>query len=183
MKFFKCYNTGKIEGNEAGGICAYNWVIGTSIFEQCYNYGEIKGKNATAGITGLLQVDGSKVCNCYNFGKITGTKIAGIVWGNNDKIKVVSCYNVGKLEGNTILGITYKGVTNNCYYLTNYGVSSENATEVTSEQLKELATTLDKTYTIDDENNKITINEHTSQNVWKNDTNNKNEGYPIFKWQ
>lgn len=184
MKFFKCYNMGKIEGNnEAAGICAYNWVIGTSIFEQCYNFGEINGKSATAGITGLLQVDGSKVCNCYNFGKITGTRIAGVVWGNNDKIKVVSCYNIGELNGTTKYGISYKGVTENCYYLTNRGVSSENATEVTSEQLKGLATTLDKSYTIDDENNTITINENTSQNVWKNDSNNKNEGYPIFNWQ
>lgn len=124
-----------------------------------------------------------KIINCYNSGKITGTKIAGIVWGNNEKIKAISCYNVGELEGKTLYGISYKGITANCYYLTNHGISTENATEVTSNELRNLVPTLDKTYNIDEENNTVTINENTSQNVWKNDNENKNEGYPILNWQ
>lgn len=149
--------------------------------------GNISGNNWIGGIGGYIGETGSegKIINSYNFGKITGTKITGIVWGNNDKIKVVSCYNAGELNSSSTnkYGICSKGVIENCYYLTNRGVSTENATEITSEQLKGLTKTLDKTYTIDDENNTITINENTSQNVWKNDTDNKNEGYPIFNWQ
>ena len=184
MKFIKCYNTGKVEGKCAAGICGYNWVIGTSIFDQCYNLGKIiGGTDATGGITGHIQVEGSQLCNCYNFGKITGTKVAGIAWGNNNKVKVISCYNLGELNGATKYSISYKGNIGNCYYLTNCGIATENAIEVTDEELKNLATTLDKTYTIDDENNTITINENTAQNVWKSDTENKNEGYPIFMWQ
>ena len=125
-------------------------------------------------------MEGSKISNCYNFGKIIGKKISGIAWGNSEKIKIISCYNSGFLEGITKYGITYKGIAKNCYYLTNCGTTSENSTEVSNEQLKEMASTLDRTYTIDDENNIITINENTFQNVWKEDSDNKNQGYPIL---
>ncbi len=183
MKFSKCYNTGKIEGTGiTGGICGYNWVIGTTVFEECYNIGEINGNNA-AGITGFLQVEGSKVCNCYNFGKIKGKTSSGIVWNNSDKIKIISCYNAGELEGTTKYEITNKGIIENCYYISNQGTAIGNSLEVTSEQLKTLAPTLDKAYTIDEETGAVTISETEIQNVWKEDTENKNEGYPIFKWQ
>ena len=62
-------------------------------------------------------------------------------------------------------------------------ISTENALEVTSDDLKTLAPTLDKAYTIDEETGEITISETEIQNVWKADTNNKNQGYPIFDWQ
>ena len=182
MKFSKCYNTGKIEGTSVAGICGYNWVIGTSIFDQCYNAGEIKGTSA-AGITGDLSVEGSKLSNCYNLGKITGTKVSAIAWGSKDIIRLVACYNAGELEGTTKYGITYKGVTKNCYYLTNQGISTENALEVTSDDLKTLAPTLDKAYTIDEETKEIEVSETEIQNVWKADIDNKNQGYPIFDWQ
>ena len=184
MKFIKCYNTGTIEGkNDVAGICGYNWVIGVSIFEECYNLGEIKGNSNVAGITGLIQVEGSKLCNCFNHGKITGTKISGVAWGKNDKVKMISCYNSGELYGTTKYGISSNGNIKNCYYLIGQTTLTENATGVSSEQLKSLATTLDKTYTIDEENNTITINDNTSQNVWEQDTNNINQGYPILEFQ
>ena len=183
INFKKCYNSGKIEGTgPTGGICGYNWVIGTTVFEECYNIGEINGNNA-AGITGFLQVEGSKVCNCYNFGKIKGKTSSSIVWNNSDKIKIISCYNAGELEGTTKYEITNRGIIENCYYISNQGISKENALEVTSEQLKTLAPTLDKAYTIDEETGAVTISETEIQNVWKEDSENKNEGYPIFKWQ
>ena len=49
------------------------------------------------------------------------------------------------------------------------------------EQLKNLDTLLDRAFTIDNENNTITISETEKQNVWKKDD--QNEGYPIFMWQ
>ncbi|MBR0427694.1 MAG: hypothetical protein IJK18_05810 [Clostridia bacterium] len=155
-----------------------------AIIINCYNEGKIEEKKSVGGIGGDYGAGANcKIINCYNKGKILGKMFGGISGGNNTNTKYVSCYNVGELEGNTKFGISYKGVTENCYYLTGQGSSTENATEVTSEELKNLAITLDKTYTIDDENNTITINENTSQNVWKNDTGNKNEGYPILNWQ
>ena len=183
IKFSKCYNTGKIEGTgPTGGICGYNWVLGTTIFEECYNIGEINGNNA-AGITASLVVEGSKVCNCYNFGKIKGKTTSGIVGDNGNKIKIISCYNAGELEGTTKYEITNKGIIENCYYISNQGTAIGNALEVTGEQLKTLAPTLDKAYTIDEETGAVTISETEIQNVWKEDTENKNEGFPIFKWQ
>ncbi len=185
-KISKCYNLGKISGtSKIAGIVGYNHVTKGTTIEKCYNVGSISGNNMIAGIGGYIGETGNegKIINCYNCGKITGTKITGIVWGNNEKIKVISCYNVGELEGKTLYGISYKGVTANCYYLTKHGILTENATEVTSNELKELATTLDKTYNIDEENNLVTINENTSQNIWKKDNENKNNGYPILNWQ
>ena len=184
MSFVKCYNTGKVEGtNSVAGICASNWVIGASTFDQCYNLGDIIGNTNTAGITGPLQVVGSKVSNCYNFGSVTGSRIAGIVWGNNDTVNIISCYNVGELNGTTKYGISFKGKINNCYFLTGNGTATGDAIEVSSQDLKNLATTLDKSFTIAEENNEVTLSDTEVQGVWKNDTNGINEGYPVFTWQ
>lgn len=184
-KIFQCYNIGKVSGNDCiGGIMGYAWITELFTIEQCYNTGEISGNNKVGGIGGDYGAGANcKIINCYNKGKILGKMFGGISGGNNTNTKYVSCYNVGELEGNIKFGISYKGVVENCYYLTGKGSSTETAMEFTDEELKNLATTLDKTYTIDDENNTITINENTAQNVWKSDTENKNEGYPIFMWQ
>ena len=121
--------------------------------------------------------------NCFNSGRIIGKKITGIIWAGNDKIKVISCYNVGELEGTTKYEISSAGIIENSYYISNQGTAIGNALEVTGEQLKTLAPTLDKAYTIDEETGAVTISETEIQNVWKEDSENKNEGFPIFKWQ
>lgn len=184
MDFIKCYNIGKIEGgNDVGGICAYNWVIGVSTFDQCYNFGEVIGNNNACGITGHIQVEGGKISNCYNFGKLTGARVFGIAFANSDTIKTISCYNAGELNGTTKYGVSNRGSIENCYYLTNCGVATENATEVTSEELKNIDTLLDKAFAINEENDSITISEQEKQNIWTKDNENKNNGYPIFNWQ
>ena len=54
---------------------------------------------------------------------------------------------------------------------------------VTSEELKNIDTLLDKAFAINEENDSITISEQEKQNIWTKDNENKNNGYPIFNWQ
>ncbi|MBR3002956.1 MAG: hypothetical protein IKF38_05310 [Clostridia bacterium] len=170
-KISRCYNIGTILGtrNRIGGILGYNHINSGTVVEQCYNNGDVSGTITVGGIVGLIGETGNpnSIYNCYNTGKVSGTSVAGIAYGNNDKVKFVSCYNTGELNSNTKYGITYKGNVENCYYLTNHGISTESATEVTSEQLKNLAPTLDQAFTIDEDANTITIDNTKSQNVWK----------------
>ncbi len=184
-KIFQCYNTGIISGTtNVGGILGCSWILESFTIEQCYNNGKISGNNNVAGISGSYGGGSNcNVLNCYNSGNITGSKIGGIVFVGKNSTKVISCYNIGKLEGTTKYEIANSGIIKNCYYLGNQENSIGNEVKITSEQLKTLAPTLDKAYTIDEETGTVTISETEIQNVWKEDTENKNEGYPIFKWQ
>ena len=161
-----------------------NHIASGTRIEECYNIGEISGKDNIGGIGGGIG-NGSNVgyiINCYNSGRIVGNRIMGIV-GSGSGIKTISCYNLGELEGTTKYGISNKGNIENCYYLANNGTSTGNAVGVTNEEMKEKYVLLDRAFTIDDENNVITISETEKQNVWIKDDKNKNSGYPIFNWQ
>ena len=186
-KVFRCYNLSKISGaNHVGGIIGSNHVGENQIFEQCYNKGEIVGISKVGGIGGLIGTNGKRnsIINCYNSGNLEGTLIAGIAFVNNNvNIKMISCYNYGILNSNKKYEISDRGNIKNCYYISNQETATGNAEEVTSEQLKNLAPTLDKAHTIDEETGEITISETETQKVWKEDTESKNQGYPIFAWQ
>ena len=179
QKIAKCYNLGNItaSGSKIGGIVGYNHTNANNVIEKCFNKGDITGVSYIGGVAGWIGQTGAanSIFNCYNTGKVTGNAIAGVVYGNNDKVMVVSCYNIGELEGKTKYGVTYKGNVENCYYLTNRGNSNEKAMEVTSEELMSYAPILDKAFEIDNENNTITIDEETKQGVW---TSGEEEKYP-----
>lgn len=126
--------------------------------------------------------------NSYNTGIVKGDWIAGISitspYVSNAVSIIVSCYNSGLLIGTNIYGITQKGVVQNNYYLSTCGATDTISIPKSQGELKGLANTLDKEFTIDDENNKVIISENSLQNIWIDDTNNIiNEGYPIFSWQ
>lgn len=186
-----CYNTGYIYLSEAGfygvagivGKCRSD--RGIAKIEECYNNGEVynlsdmdKGRQ-TAGIVGNIggtQYQ-SEITNCYNTGYIHGIGAMGGIasWGNG--YKITNCYNIGKLFSDN--GITNSGIicatstdgnneNINNYWLdtcgANKGSPSNVGTETkTSEELKQLASSLSDKFT--------------------NDVNNINNGYPILKWQ
>lgn len=182
-KISRCYNMGKIVGtNCLGGILGYNYTYNGTVIEMCYNTNEISGNTSIGGIGGQIGKS-ARLLNCYNIGSIKGKNISGVVGNCSSNMKAISCYNVGKLEGTTKYEISSAGIIKNSYYITNQGTAIGNELEVTGEQLKTLAPTLDKAYTIDEETGAVTISETEIQNVWKEDSENKNEGFPIFKWQ
>lgn len=182
-----CYNFGIISGtNSYGGISSSGEVI-----KNCYNYGKISGgENFVGGIASSGIVE-----NCYNLGNVTGNKdysygIGGIVGTTQASIK--NSYNKGKVSGSvvsTVGGVigNYKesddnGIEN-CYYLkgTAEGGIANNDVEGKGMPLEEfeMPSVIEVVST---GNEQIEYN-GKMVDIWKEDTNNINNGYPILYWQ
>lgn len=186
----KCRNEGNITstGVDAnghgfvGGIAGINQT--TKGINQSYNTGTVTGVQTVGGITGGLYE--GLVENCYNKGNVSSNKewvggIAGLIhlWSGN-KIgyaKMKNCYNIGTIAttGAGVAGDIWNkgGPVNNCYYLDSSAIRGYRNSDVTQQvievtlktqaEMKQMATTLG--------------------NAFKEDSNNKNEGYPILVWQ
>ena len=179
----------------AGGISAST---GGNI-EQCYNKGKITITNnyekenkiiSVGGITGdVYNRDGIK--ECYNIGNIiidtiSNINIGGISGKNTTKIS--NCYNLGQIEhtGETVkakIGMLVgnnNGAVSNSYYKENsnyVGIGTGNqVNDATSEN------DIIKTESDMKNDNFVTIL-NAGNNVWKKDTSNINNGYPILDWQ
>ena len=157
----KCVNKAKVTAKSStgsiGGIVGEIGIYCTGIITNCYNTGDVEGSgNGTGGIVGWLSLTGTsgKVQNNYNIGQITGeTNVGGVV---------------GRTAGSF-------DVRNN-YALANSAPTISNSERKESSEMKTDAfITLLNTVTIDGET--------TTQDVWKRDTSNKNNGYPLLNWQ
>lgn len=183
----ECYNTGNVTGNNGvGGILGnVTSTKETQIVEKCYNKGNVSGTDKVSGIVGSTNTKITMVKNCYNLASVTGTgnNVSGIIIKMYDETlaNVISCYNIGNIVSKKVYGITNRLNVENSYYLQTCGATDSNGTAISSEDLKNLASTLDKAYTINAETGEITISETEIQNVWTDDTQNINGGYPIFK--
>ena len=60
-KIANCFNTGKVEGNTAGGIC--DWNYNPCTIASCYNIGKIDGTIRSGRIAGYN--NGGRISNCY----------------------------------------------------------------------------------------------------------------------
>lgn len=204
-----CYNKGNLSASgitkdfQIGGIARLIASENTFVNSSA-NMGNITvdSKNAkyskTGGIIGYTHGETFELKNLYNCGKISvnGTvslkvNSGGIIgWDMMPEGKTLilsNCYNSGDTNINAIsdvknIGNIYgekakKTIIKNCYYLTgnvydgvgyDYDEESNNdITAITDNQKQELVKKLNK-----DENN-----------IWKSDTNNINNGYPILFWQ
>lgn len=123
------------------------------------------------GIVGGIAT--ATVQNCYNSGNITGRNVGGICGESFTDTKIKNSYNSGNLTGSTrvsainALGNQLLKAENN-YYLENTVngtnvITGSGTTIKTSEELK-------KAYLLLGE-------------MFKEDTNNINNGYPILSWQ
>lgn len=133
------------------------------------NLGNIKGRTYVGGI---ISINGT-VENCYNVGNIEGVNAIGGIAGASNKIK--NCYNVGNIvydEGakykGAIVGRKSSGANNidNCYYLEGCIAESNEYGEPKSAEFMRSQDFVNLL------NNDITI--------WTMDTENINDGYPIF---
>ena len=201
-----CANFGNIttEGledikiNYVGGIIGDNNV---SILNNCYNKGNIsisaKSVDDVYGIASVYDTNNSNNFsnNCYNTGNInitinngtTTTDYIGGIFGCSQKIN--NCYNMGKININSstsnknvesISAYSYSAPSN-CFYLKDsytYGyysyVDSLNHSSETGvcEEVADEATMKAKI-----------VAYLKTQDGWTEDTNNINDGYPIFTWQ
>ncbi len=169
-----CYNLGIIKGNQAiGGISGHSSgglssVSGQDVIEFCYNLGEVNkaksGSNNSGGICGDLST--GKLSNVYNSGKIIGDYEVGAIAGQIGR-------RTSGLEGSIKSAYFLKGTSSK-------GVGSNPSNISNIETYELLESQMPKV--IDVIQNQIEIDGETV-NVWKEDTNNINNGYPILFWQ
>ena len=167
-----------------GGICGYTQ--NNSYIKECYNTGMIIGINQISGISGY--VDSTYIENCYNLADISNSASNGEIVSGIGNIRtgiIKNCYNIGNITTGSVYagGISAINTTDlsniqisNCYYLNTINVKGINNQEVsgmaegkTSDDMK-LATFV-----------QLLNNENTD--IWVQDTNNVNNGYPILSWQ
>ena len=198
----RCYVTGNVYGFtkqysfNIGGIAGSN----SGKIDECYNNAKIYSKmnsNSMYGrIGGVVGVNESAgiINNIYNIGQIKNEKcdnyknnseyIGGLVGLNmgilnngysKGSIENYSTYNYIRI-GN-ITGSNQKTLEN-CYFLNNNTIINESdantqivtfGTQVTEKEIKD--------------NNFITKLNENNLNIWKSDTSNINNGYPILYWQ
>lgn len=162
---------GMVSGkNYVGGIAGLNYLAGN--ITDSYNMGEIIATEDNLG--GIVGLNNASISNCYNSGVINaseceGIKVAGICGQNLSESFINTSYNIGDIKtkkaAEGIVGADF-GTTSNCFYLdTSLKVETENSGNSKNEaELKSL------------------ILEQLSDN-YKEDSENKNNGYPILLWQ
>ncbi len=190
---------GSVSGyDRCGGIVGF---ASNSSIESCYNLSDvIAGSRCAGGIAGSI-TSSSTISNCYNRGQVSAGYSAGGVVGiididDDDNFpSITCCYNAGaviySLAGNSGNGITnLAGSTNKdlipvyyCYYDTTVADIVIGAVDgyaddttycgLTTEQMTTDGTLL---YYLTDE-------DYGNSTMWKADTENINDGYPILTWQ
>lgn len=176
----KCSNIGNISGTCSGGIIGYNYDKRIYKLNCCSNVGAVQSTGSAGGIIGRDNATfvGNRISNCYAHCIISSTYSSGSVSGIAnwcDTIK--NSYFAGILSGEVI----YKyGIANsnsskritNCYFNSDCGAatSSTCGTAKTTAQLKSASMP-------------ILLNGSAIGTTWVMDTNNSNDGFPIFGWQ
>lgn len=191
IKIFGCYNIGNVLGTERyiGGIVGFN----TGDVCNSYNLGIVESKtDYVGGISGNNSNDSGAdgiIENTFNFGKIKGNRYVGGITGENKPGKdggvITNSYNKAIIEGNMYLGgiagnQSGKAHMDNCYYLKGVATGGVNGNDIDgqAEPLEESQ----MPEVIDVVQSQVEIDGQTV-NVWKEDTSNINNGYPILFWQ
>lgn len=174
-----CYNLANIYAYHGGGICASGGNI-----QNSYNKGNIIGNNNGAYNGGISR--NGEVINCYNTGNVTGWLAGGIV-AIHDSPTIHNCYNIGDVnyygKGNrgAILGHTETELSEldikNCYYLGIGNLKGVMASHDVEGTIKKDSDYMKSDEFVDK------LNEGLEEKVWKKDTENINDGYPILIWQ
>lgn len=172
------YNEGRIEasGGMIGGISGSS----ANIY-YCYNKGNVTGKGSGVDsythAGGIVSASHSKVSYCYNRGAVYGANgqvggISGNAYNAGNNI-VQNCYNTGAITGGSrkgsIIGQCSGASFTSCWWTsTNNGNGNSgsytNSAQVSAQVLKGYVSKLGAEY-------------------FTEDTINKNDGFPIFKWE
>ena len=187
---FSCYNFGNVIDKSGfsniGGIvgsCGQDRNIG-----NCYS-GTIEVKSLEKGsgtyTGGIVGDHRGTILNCYNLSNVSDNNNAGgINGGSGGSVKGVinNCYSLGKITGKQSGGISAssKVETSNCFYLKGTAPGGVNSVDITGQA--EPLEKSEKPSVIEVIQNQIEVNGEMI-NVWKEDTNNINNGYPILYWQ
>ena len=199
-KIMNCYNTGKIEGkvNNTDMICIggiLGNILADNEIRNCYNIGEIifdgevdSSEIYIGGIVGYsLDTDISSVYNAKKIkinGQNSNIRVGGLVGFFSNRLSYG--YNIGKIVAENTTSenigslVGNKGsstVLEKCYYLKGtYSKAIGKLNDPTDENndVTELKNVTDFPNILD------VIN---GEGMFKEDTNNINNGYPILNWQ
>lgn len=179
-----CINKGNVIAEEdAGGILGFScYSNNKATINYCANLGSVVAqKKYAGGIIGecSLYSGGNEFCinYSYNRGTIESKEnyAAGLIGRYSDG-SLTSCYNVGNIitKGNNLkgpmLGNTFatKVECSNCYYIKgDYGVSINRGIEEEESNMKT-------------QNFVDLLNQNLEKKIWRLDSTNENNGYPIF---
>lgn len=185
----KCSNVGMVQSSDdsysnsySGGIIGYNGTSKIYMLNECSNVGGVYSSVPTSstttyhayasGIEGFGGYGKGCINNCYAHCVVdAGSK--GIVCGITYKDTIKNSYFAGSLSGALKYGIAYTNLTTNCYFNSDCGASTSSnygGTAKTTAQLKSASMP-------------ILLNGSETGTTWVMDTNNSNDGYPIFGWQ
>lgn len=164
-------NLAIIEGNKnVAGLVGLNYNMGD--VNNSYNVSKIIGKEDNIG--GIVGINNSSISNVYNKGKIeasnaTGLRIGGICGQNSSESYINNSYNIGRILFNEsaegIVGVDF-GTTTKSYYL-DLSLENEAADKTNVKTSLEMKTSI--------------IQE--IGDMFIEDSNNLNNGYPILTWQ
>ncbi|NLE26597.1 MAG: DUF1533 domain-containing protein, partial [Clostridiaceae bacterium] len=184
----RCANHGAVSGDtKVGGMVGQN----AGAIKFCYNTGKVEGSNAGSknGVGGIAGRNGNNntayevgtIDSCYNTGEVGSSAqkwVGGIVGFQNAKSPISNCYNIGTIVpgagyNNPIVG-QFEGTCINNYSLDTIYASgasiAETGVRLTETQFKDTAYTDTSILTL-------------LGNGFVADTLNINNGYPIFRWQ
>lgn len=155
--------------NYVGGITGANYIMGN--ITDCFNSSKVITTEDNCG--GIAGVNNANISNCYNAGEIDsfeaeGTKVGGICGQNTSDSFIYTSYNIGKINAKSIAGGVVGadfGTISNCFFLDSVSkqLESEDYAKTEEAMKNEIINTLGESY--------------------KEDSENKNSGYPILLWQ
>ena len=187
-----CYYMGEIvvTGSNSG-VKNISGIGYAKSISNCYNAGDLKVyfDNENAGdvyAAGIMTAGADSIENCYNLGEIECKNqkiyIAGIE-ANSQNGEINNCFNVGILKASgtnitlgALTGYTSNQIINNSEWLTetaDKAIGLE-AVNVTKNNIKEIS---------DIKNMATVLSVINSENCFKDDINNINNGYPLLVWQ
>ena len=158
-----CYNVGKIQSyfdNENSGDLYISGIAGNSQtpeINNCYNLGDINCKNPKVRIAGIeVNAQNGEINNCHNIGKLNASGNLVIIGALTASTESQTINNSKWLSGSADKAI------------------GNETTNVTKNNIEEISN-------IEDMPSVLSI--VNSENCFKEDTNNINNGYPILNWQ
>ncbi len=163
-------------GGTTGGIVAYGNNV---IISNSYNKADIKGTSQVGGIMGY-GVNTNLIEACYNTGSLvlnsssSSNKYIGGIAGYFKTGSLLYSYNIGDVSSTIagfnniggILGVTGPSIKQ--AFFTQENVDNNEGTVISSSDLKSV---------------KTLSNLNKGGDAWIADTQNKNDGFPILKWE
>jgi len=176
-----CSVTGKIKGlNYVGGIAGIQYYSVSKSFSYC----QITGTNVIGGIVGIKYF--GEITNSYSSSDLYGNSQIGGLAGDASSAVIKNSYARGKISGSSSLKGLLSGnlststvVTNSFWNKDISGIDTSigGGTGLSAAEMLVKNTYTSKGWDFVDE----TAN--GSENIWKMDTANINDGYPIFNYQ